>query len=243
MVEIIAFDADDTLWHNETIYRDTTAKFENLLEEHYELSNIDGELYETEKENIRHFGFGVKSYTISMIETAVRLTNGRIEGRHILEITTYAREMLEGDIQLLQGAEEVVAALAEAYPLMLITKGDQFEQEGKIRRSGLASYFRQIEIVSEKTTKSYAELIAKYGINPAGFMMIGNSLRSDIMPVVSLGGQAVHIPYDLTWEHEMILAEPLDVDHYHQIERLEELPALVARLDSSQADERTGKRS
>lgn len=231
MIEIIAFDADDTLWHFETAYRDAAAKFEKLLMTHYDLTSIDGEIYKTEKDNLRHFGYGVKSYTISMIETAVRLTNGRIEGRHILEITAYGREMLDREVLLMDGAEEVVATLAATYPLMLITKGDQFEQERKIKRSGLASYFNQIEIVSEKRTGTYTSLLAKYGIDPAGFLMVGNSLRSDIMPVVSAGGQAVHIPYDLTWEHETILAEPLEPDQYHQIERLNQLPDVIASLE------------
>ncbi|MGB3717386.1 MAG: HAD family hydrolase, partial [Candidatus Promineifilaceae bacterium] len=188
MIEIIAFDADDTLWHFETVYRDAAAKFEKLLMTHYGLTSIDGEIYKTEKDNLRHFGYGVKSYTISMIETAVRLTDGRIEGRHIREIIAFGREMLDSELLLMDGAEEVVATLALSYPLMLITKGDQFEQERKIKRSGLASYFKQIEIGSEKTTESYSNLLAKYGIDPAGFVMVGNSLRSDILPVVALGG-------------------------------------------------------
>ena len=233
MIEIIAFDADDTLWHNETTYHAATTRFEKLLATHYGLTDIEGELYETEKENLGHFGYGVKSYTISMIETAVRPTNGRIHGRHILEIISVTREMLKGDIQLLPDAEEIVSLLAESYPLMLVTKGDQFEQEGKIKRSGLASYFERVEIVSEKTIDTYSALFNKHGVDPAGFLMIGNSMRSDITPVISLGGQAVYIPYDLTWEHEMIHDEPSDGDHYYQIEGLDELPALVSQLDST----------
>lgn len=233
MIEIIAFDADDTLWHNEINYAETDAKLERLLRSNYGLASIDGEIYRTEKENLRYFGYGVKSYTISMIETAIRLTNGRIEGRHISEITAFGREMLEREVQLLEGAEDVVSELAAEYPLMLVTKGDQFEQERKVDRSGLARYFKHIDIVSEKSIETYDRLLDRYGIHPSRFLMVGNSLRSDIVPVVSLGGQAAYIPYDLTWEHETILAEPLDPDRYHHIERLNLLPGLIRELDSS----------
>jgi putative hydrolase of the HAD superfamily len=141
--------------------------------------------------------------------------------------------MLEAEIRLLDGAEDVVATLASSFPIMLITKGDQFEQERKVDRSGLARYFKHIDIVSEKSIETYDRLLDRYGIHPSRFLMVGNSLRSDIVPVVSLGGQAAYIPYDLTWEHETILAEPLAPDRYHHVERLNLLPGLIRELDSS----------
>ncbi len=231
MIEIIAFDADDTLWHNETTYLEASEKFERMLARHYGVSDSEGEIYVTEKINLNYFGYGVKSFTISMIETAVRLTNGRIEGRHIQEILGYAREMLEKEVVLLDDAEETISTLAMGYPLMLITKGDQFEQERKVQHSGLANFFKTIEIVSDKTVEIYSQLLKRHEIEPAGFVMIGNSLRSDILPVSSLGGQAIYIPYDLTWEHETILEEPLGVGQYHQLERLDQLPVLISELD------------
>jgi putative hydrolase of the HAD superfamily len=234
MIEIIAFDADDTLWHNETVYMETNEKFKKLMASQYGLTSIDGEVYQTEKENILHFGYGVKSFTISMIETAIRLTGGQLEGRHVLEIANFGREMLATEVQLIEGAEDTVAALAASYPLMLITKGDQFEQDRKIERSGLASYFNQIEIVSEKSTESYAMLLARYGHDPAGFVMVGNSLRSDILPVVTLGGRAIYIPYDLTWEHETIVDEPLDDGQYIQLESLNRLVSAIDAMEQNQ---------
>jgi putative hydrolase of the HAD superfamily len=231
MIEIIAFDADDTLWHNETAYLEASEKFERLLAKHYGVSGIEGEIYVTEKINLQYFGYGIKSFTISMIETAVRLTNGRVEGRHIQAILGFAREMLEKEVVLLDDAEETISTLAMEYPLMLITKGDQFEQERKVERSGLAPYFKTVEIVSDKTAEIYSVLLKRHEIDPAGFVMIGNSLRSDILPVTSLGGQAIYIPYDLTWEHETILEEPMGAGQYHQLERLDQLPVLVRKLD------------
>ena len=233
MIDIIAFDGDDTLWHNETHYRETAAKFEKLLSANYGLSGIDGEIYETEKKNLPYFGYGVKSYTISMIETAVRLTEGRIEGRHVVEIANFGREMLDQDVELLDEVERTIANLAATYPLMLITKGDQYEQERKVMRSGLASYFTNIEIVSEKTTASYADLFSKYKIEPTKFVMVGNSLRSDILPLVKLGAQAVYIPYDIIWEHETILDEPLDQKRYKQIENISALASTLEAIDSN----------
>lgn len=231
MIHTIAFDADDTLWHNETAYREAAARLEQLLADHYGLSDIEGQIYATEKNNLAFFGYGVKSYTISMIETAVRLTDSRIEAKHVMEIIDFGRKMLSTDVQLMDGAEETVSELAGSYPLMLITKGDRFEQERKIIRSGLASYFSHIEIVTEKTSDIYAAILEMCEIDPAGFLMVGNSLRSDVIPVVELGGQAVYIHNDLTWEHENLVEEPLADDQYHQIENLGQLPALVRELD------------
>jgi putative hydrolase of the HAD superfamily len=230
MIEILAFDGDDTLWHNEAAYLEAASKFESLMATKYGLTGIDGEIYKTEKENILIFGYGVKSYTISMIETAVRLTDGRVEGRHVAEIAGYGKSILDQEIQLISGAENTVRELAALYPLTLITKGDQFEQESKIRRSGLVEYFDQIEIVSQKTTRTYANLLEKYRCHPGNFVMIGNSLRSDILPVVKLGGHAVYIPYELTWEHENMVDEPLDRGLFTQIDSLVELPAAIEKF-------------
>jgi len=166
MIEILAFDGDDTLWHNEAAYLEAASKFESLMATKYGLTGIDGEIYKTEKENIQIFGYGVKSYTISMIETAVRLTDGRVEGRHVAEIAGYGKAILDQELQLISGAENTVRKLAASYPLTLITKGDQFEQESKIRRSGLVEYFAQIEIVSQKTTSAGGQTRRTRGLCP-----------------------------------------------------------------------------
>jgi putative hydrolase of the HAD superfamily len=230
MIELLAFDGDDTLWHNEFSYIQAARKFEILLAQHYGLKGIEGEIYETEKKNIRLFGYGIKGYTISMVETAIRLTEGRIEGKHISSIVDYGKEMLEHEIELLPGARELLEQLTGKYRLLLITKGDQFEQEAKVRRSGLAGHFRGVEIVSEKSVQTYADLLEKYKCQPPKFVMVGNSLRSNIHPVVKLGGMAVYIPYELTWQHENHLDEPLDPEHFHQINSLMELPSLLESI-------------
>ena len=235
MIELVAFDADDTLWHNEDTYIEAAEKLGRLLSTHYGLSGFDGklykkEIYKTEMENIYLLGFGVKSLTISMVETAVRLTSGRIKGEHILEITGFGKEMLQSDVRLMPGARSVLESLSTAYPLILITKGERFEQEPKIRRSGLAGFFKHIEVVSEKTSNTYARILDKYGIDPGSFVMVGNAMRSDIVPVVQLGATAIYVPHELTWEHENKLDEPVNPDSYIQIDSLTEVPTILDSL-------------
>jgi len=206
LFDVIAFDADDTLWHTERLYAETQVRFRRLLAQYHSPEWIDERLYQTEMRNLQHFGYGLKAFTLSMIETAVELTEGRIPGREIQMIIDFAKEMLNAEVQLLEYAAETVARLAAAHALMLITKGDLFDQEAKIARSGLARHFRYIEIVSDKTRESYEALLKKHAVAPEHFLMIGNSLRSDILPVLALGGCAVYIPYHVTWAHEV--AEP-----------------------------------
>jgi putative hydrolase of the HAD superfamily len=231
MIETIAFDADDTLWHNETIYLEAAVKLEGLLKKYRDVSSIYDVVNETEMNNLQHFGYGIKSYVLSMIETAVRFTGGRIDSTDMLEIIQFGREMMGAEVRLMEGAAETVSSLARKYPLLLITKGDQFEQEGKIERSGMADYFQHIEIVSEKSVNSYSAILENLHIDPRAFLMVGNSLRSDIRPVVAIGGQAVFIPYPATWKHENMLEEPLAADQYHQLEHLGQLPALIQEIE------------
>jgi len=227
--DVIAFDADDTLWHNESLYSLTQEKLKQLLAGYIGTEGLEQKLYQTEMRNLHYFGYGIKGFALSMIETAIELTEGRITGQEIQEIINLAKAMLKADIQLFDHAEETVTLLAESYPLMIITKGDLFDQETKIARSGLARYFKHIEIISEKTTDSYASLLARHQIAPQHFLMVGNSLKSDILPVVALGGQAVYVPYQLTWVHETV-AKPEEKQGYFQLDHLGQLPALVARL-------------
>lgn len=202
--DLIAFDADDTLWHSEVLYLGTQDRFKQLLAPYHSAEWIDKQLYATEMRNLNVFGYGVKGFTLSMIETAIELTEGRIRGAEIQSIIDMAREMLQAEVRLLDGVAETIAALAPRYPLMIITKGDLFDQETKIARSGLGQHFQHVEVVSDKTEASYAALLRRHQVPPERFLMIGNSLRSDILPVVRLGGQAIYIPYHLTWAHEMV---------------------------------------
>lgn len=227
--DVIAFDADDTLWHNESLYSLTQEKLKQLLAGYIETDGLEQKLYKTETRNLHYFGYGIKSFTLSMIETAIELTEGRITGQEIQEIINLAKAMLKADIQLFDYAEETVTRLAESYPLMIITKGDLFDQETKIARSGLAPYFKHVEIISEKTAGSYASLLARHHLAPQRFLMVGNSLKSDILPVVALGGQAVYVPYQFTWVHETVV-KPEGEQSYFQLDHLGQLPALVDRL-------------
>ena len=228
----IGFDADDTLWHNESLFAVTQGKFRELLAPYGDAARIDQQLYTIESRNLEHFGYGIKGFTLSMIETAVELTNGRIGGHEIGQIVEWGRLMLASPVELLPGVEEVVATLGERYPLVLITKGDLFDQESKLARSGLGNYFQNIEIVREKDANVYATILKKHNIAPDRFLMVGNSVRSDILPVLSIGGKAAHIPYAITWQHEMAELPEDGHAHYFHLEAMDALPALVAQLST-----------
>ncbi len=229
MIDMIAFDADDTLWHNETLFSMTQEKFVRLLANYHSTEWIEQRLYATELRNLHYFGYGIKGFTLSMIETAIELTDGQIQGREIQRIIDTAREMLRAPVQLLEHVAEVVSRLAAVYPLMLITKGDLFDQETKIAQSGLADYFTHIEILHEKSETTYRTLFKKYQIDPQRFMMVGNSLKSDILPVLALGGQAVYIPYHITWMHETVAPDAATSAQYVTLEHIGLLPALLGQ--------------
>jgi putative hydrolase of the HAD superfamily len=226
---LVALDADDTLWHNEPLYRGTRDQFCAMLSRH-DPALIDEHLYAVERKNLAHFGYGVKGFVLSMIETGLDLTNDRLEGADIRRIIGWGRDMLASPVELLDGAREAVEALARHYRLVLLTKGDLFHQESKLARSGLGSFFSGVEIVSEKDAGVYRGVMARYGVAPGRFVMVGNSLRSDILPVIEAGGHAVHVPYAVEWIHEQVPPEALDGAHYHRIAQLGELPDLLVRL-------------
>ena len=226
----IGFDADDTLWHNEQLFALTQGKFRDLLAPYGDAEWIDKQLYATETRNLAHFGYGIKGFTLSMVETAVELTGGRIMGHEIGQIVEWGRVMLSSPVELLPGVEEVVAALGEQYELLLITKGDLFDQESKLARSGLGGYFRHVEIVREKDAAVYAAILKKHSVIPGDFLMVGNSVRSDILPVLNIGGQAAHIPYAITWQHELAELPETGLNGYFHLESMAALPALVAQL-------------
>jgi putative hydrolase of the HAD superfamily len=228
--DFLAFDADDTLWHTERLYAETEKNFTQLLAQYHAPDWINARLNQTETRNMAHFGYGIKAFALSLIETAIELTEGRITSQEIQEIIGWAKAMLVADVELLPHVSQIIPELARQYPLMLITKGDLLDQETKIEKSGMAQYFRHIEIVSQKTVGIYDSLLKKYALSPARFMMIGNSLPSDVLPVLELGANAVHIPHEITWLHEK--AEPPASGHagYYLLDNIGLLPALLAQI-------------
>jgi putative hydrolase of the HAD superfamily len=209
-----------------------------LLRPYHPDDGVLDELYRTEMANLPLFGYGIKSFTLSMIETAIRVSGGEIGAGEIQRILEIAREMKQAPVQLLDGVEEVVRTLSASHRLMLITKGDLLDQQLKIDRSGLAPYFEHIEVVTNKTPGVYREVLAALRIRPERFCMVGNSLRSDILPVVSLGAHAVHIPYHLTWAHETVPVQPGGARGYVELEHIGLLPEWIGRLGSQSSKQK-----
>ena len=225
MFDVIGFDADDTLWHNESIFTITQKKFREILHSH-NTELVNQTLSSTQIKNLKIFGYGIKGFILSMIETSVELTNGKIKGNDIQKIIDFGREMLANPIELLPHVQEVIEDLSRKYRLLLITKGDLFDQETKIARSGLADYFTGVEIVSDKNSETYEKILSRHDIAASRFIMIGNSMRSDIVPIVQIGGQAVHIPYYSTWDHEQ--KHPyIDPKNFKQLKHIGLLPGLI----------------
>ena len=203
-IEVIAFDADDTLWVNETYFREAEQRFAKLLSVYETENKIDQELFKTEMKNLQVYGYGVKGFVLSMIETALELSNFKIAPAIIEEILSIGKEMLEKPIELLDGVEETLKTLAPKYKLILATKGDLLDQERKLEKSKLIDYFHHIEVLSEKKPENYKKLLAHLEIPPSKFLMIGNSLKSDILPLLEIGSSAIHIPFHTTWAHEVV---------------------------------------
>jgi putative hydrolase of the HAD superfamily len=230
MIELVGLDADDTLWHNEPLFTSRREQFCAMLAR-YEPNGVAEEiLYATEMRNLRHFGYGVKGFVLSMIETAIEMTEGRLQSSDVRTIIEWGREMLAGPIRLLDGVAEAVESLARDYPVILVTKGDLLDQETKLARSGLGHLFKAIEIVSDKNADVYRRLIERYGVAAERFVMVGNSLRSDILPAVHAGAHAVHVPYEMSWAHELVPPEALADIRYHEISHIRDLPGLLQTL-------------
>jgi putative hydrolase of the HAD superfamily len=230
MIELVALDADDTLWHNEPLFINTRERFRELLARYGAGDVFDERLSEVEMRNLQHFGYGVKGFVLSMIESAIELTGGQLESADVRTIIDWGREMLCSPVELLEGVRDAIEQLSREYPLILVTKGDLLHQESKLAASGLGTYFKGIEIVSEKDIRIYRTVMARYSVAPHGFVMVGNSLRSDVLPVLEAGGHAVYVPYATTWAHEHVPPEALTDAQYHQIAHMRELPALLQRL-------------
>ncbi len=236
LFDLIAFDADDTLWHNERLYVEAQAAFARLLAQYQSPEWIHEHLYRTETRNLQHFGYGAKAFALSMIETAVEITEGCIAARDVQAIIDLVRGMLTADVALLDHVAETIPLLAGRYPLLVITKGDLLDQERKVARSGLADYFQHVEVVSHKTRTTYERLLARHEVSPARVLMVGNSLRSDILPILELGGHAAYIPHELTWLHEMAELPPEGTPRYHQLAHMGQLPGLLAQLEENGLD-------
>lgn len=227
MLDLIAFDADDTLWDNERLYIDAKKELAGLLSEYHDLAYTENRIEEIEAANVRYYGYGIKSFVLSMIEAALDLSPRSATAEKIEAVLGFARRMLAADVRLIDGVGETLAAVAPRYPLMLITKGDPSEQQRKIDDSGLAGYFRWVEIVGDKSPAVYRSILDRYQVRPERFLMIGNSLRSDILPVLEIGGHAVLVPFENTWAHEMIA--PDGAPPYDTLDKLSDLPGYLER--------------
>ncbi|MGZ3776068.1 MAG: HAD family hydrolase [Mucilaginibacter sp.] len=226
-IKVIAFDADDTLWVNEPYFQNTEQKFCALMEEYLPQHTLSRELLKIEIANLALYGYGIKGYILSMIEAAIEVSDGTISADAIDKIIGFGKELLNEPIELLENVEEVLEALKGKYRLVVATKGDLLDQERKLKKSGLSHYFHHIEIMSDKGEKDYLKLLRHLDIQPAEFMMIGNSLKSDIIPVINIGGHAVHVPYHTTWAHEHVETK-LEHEHFRHAEHLKEVLALLS---------------
>jgi putative hydrolase of the HAD superfamily len=229
MLTTIGFDADDTLWQNETFFRLTQDRFVRLLADHADADHLAERLEAAEWRNLGHYGFGVKGFTLSMIETAIEVTKGRVPASVIGEIIASGREMLEHPIELLPHVRATVAALASQYRVILLTKGDLLDQERKLAHSGLGDLFHGVEIVSHKTANAYRTIFARHGTGADQAMMVGNSLKSDVIPALEAGSWGVHVPHDLTWALEAA-DPPRGHRRFHTLDTLAGLPDLIASL-------------
>lgn len=218
---LIAFDADDTLWPNQLHFDHVETQVVALLAAHGDAAHIGSELYAAQRRNLHLFGYGAKSFRLAMVETAIQLTNGAVTGRELQPLLDLGKRLLDFPIEPLPGVVEVLTELKRrGEPLLVLTKGDLFDQESKLARSGLGDFFAHVEIVSEKNEATYQRILARHGVRPAEFVMIGNSLKSDILPVAKLGARAIHVPYHPVWIHEEVPAGQLAGVAYHRVEAL-----------------------
>jgi putative hydrolase of the HAD superfamily len=232
-LDLIAFDGDDTLWHNERSYREARERFRLLVARAGVVlspQEIEECVNRTEVANLALYGYGVSSFVLSLAETAIDLTGGRISGGDLRDLIDLAKQMLTEEIELFPGAEETLTTVADTWPLMLITKGDLLHQRSKLERSGLIGCFRHVEVVSHKTTGVYTSILARHGVVPDRFVMVGNSLRSDILPVVEAGGWAVHVPAAMSWSHEDAEAPVHLHGRFIEVPALERVPDAIRTL-------------
>ncbi|WP_348714044.1 HAD family hydrolase [Tenacibaculum sp. 190524A05c] len=226
-IKVIAFDADDTLWVNETYFRDAENEFAKLLNDYETENKIHQELFKKEIENLKHYGYGVKGFMLSMIECALELSNNQLDTNLINRIIEIGKDMLEKPIELLNGVEEVLQTLHGKYKLIVATKGDLLDQERKLDKSGILKYFHHLEVMSEKKVPDYKKLIGHLDINPSELLMIGNSLKSDVLPLLEIGASAIHIPFHTTWAHEMVSEKQAQSKDFKTLSNIKEVLAYL----------------
>lgn len=229
----IGFDADDTLWHNARLFRLTQAQFADLLRDYTPHDHLMARLLAAERRNLGQYGFGIKGFVLSMIETAIEVTEGRVPAPVIAELLEAGKEMLRHPVDLLPGTRETLSEVAQSCRLVLITKGDLLDQERKLAQSGLGDLFDAVEIVSDKTAQTYATVFARHGDGAGRAMMVGDSLRSDVVPAVQAGGWGVHILHHTPWEIEEAMP-PVDAPRFHRLDSVVQLPALIRRINADQ---------
>ncbi len=222
-ITTIAFDADDTLWVNEPFFQDVEKQFNALLAQYVPVAEIATKLYAVEKRNLALYGYGAKGFMLSMIETAIEVTNGLISTEDIQKIITLGKEMITYPIEILPDVPRVLERLAANYTLMVLTKGDLLDQQRKLARSGLRHFFDHVEIVSDKQPQDYQEILARYSLQSEEFVMIGNSLRSDVLPVLELGAYGIHIPFHTTWVHEQVADENVESERFLRLARVSQV--------------------
>lgn len=222
-IKVIGFDADDTLWVNETYFREAEMEFAKLLSNYETPNKIDQELFRVEIDNLPLYGYGVKAFVLSMVECALELSNYNVSSKTIDAILNIGKDMLEKPVDLLEGVEDVLKILSKKYRIILATKGDLLDQERKLKKSGLTDYFHHIEILSDKKDDNYSMLLNHLDIKPEEFLMVGNSLKSDVLPLINLNAHAIHIPFHTTWAHEEVQKRETNGKHYKTIASLRDL--------------------
>ena len=226
-IKVVGLDADDTLWVNETYFREAELEVAKLLAAYETANTIDQELFKKEIENLPLYGYGIKGFTLSMIEMALEISNYSLPNRAIESILNIGKDMLNKPVELIDGVEETLERLSATHKLVLVTKGDLLDQERKLAKSNLTGYFHHIEVLSDKQEANYEQLLKSLDIKPSEFLMVGNSLKSDVLPLVNLGANAVHIPFHTTWLHEEVTETDTNGKNYKTLTRLSELTALL----------------
>ena len=226
----IAFDADDTLWHNEPNFDLTQERVADLLADWTPAEALGKRLNEIERRNLRLFGYGAKGFTLSLVETAIELSDGRVPGDVVRQILDAGKNLMEHPIDLLPGVEATIRALSAEHDLLLITKGDLFDQESKVARSGIGDLFHAVEVVSEKDPETYRRVLKSHRIAPERFVMVGNSVKSDILPVLAIGGNAIHIPYESQWELDKVDHQGAEAEGFFEVETISGVPAMLGTI-------------
>ncbi|WP_394800250.1 HAD family hydrolase [Aestuariivivens marinum] len=226
-IKVIGFDADDTLWVNETYFREAESEFAKLLSEYETPNKIDQELFKVEIRNLDLYGYGIKAFVLSMVESALELSNYNVGTKTFEAILNIGKTMLNKPVELLDGVEEVLETLSKKYRLILATKGDLLDQERKLEKSGLTKYFHHIEVLSDKKEANYSKLLDHLDIEPSQFLMIGNSLKSDVLPLVNIKSNAIHIPFHTTWVHEMVTEKESNRKAYISVNSLRDVLKLL----------------